>query len=709
MAVKLKIDTPLSVVQEPEISWLIDLMNGGYAEHGDYSDTIYDPVTRTLFLRPRQFEDDFTPEPMSWEFPAHGDWELVSVGPTGNDYAVSKNGTADTLLTHDRVPANGALIFSFFVYGSIGRDGAYEVCCLTFGQYWLRVYADGRSILTTSADSDKVLGRGYLGGAQNDITGRYVRLLVLPFNRHDILFWSDTGGSWVYHDLSLSLAETDNEITAEGEAGCAFLHSKAVCQVQRVVYPGSGIYTTATHDLGYAPKDNGDEIAINVRCDKNDGDATLELLDEDGNTFATPDGETRKIKATFTLTGNGSKTPFVYAGNIVFPGHAQERSGSSAESSHRGLMFADDSDVRFTVDPTSEGYDKSAMVAGQAFTLTDDSDPEQELFSGVMSSPSLIGSQAPSHDVQGKSAVWKLLEAVQFRSDLRLDGRSDVDLLTKCFTICGVTDDRLNLTATPVALPADPRGKATLYPIKAGTSVAEVVRWLLDYWTNETLTVRLVDSVQKVCYGPEESGEPVKTFRKSDLAGQRDAYGSNLKTWKGRKGDKAGADDHPFTRVVVRGQAIDGDDLYAEQPDPATDNPAENPELAMADRPDGWVGGQIAKLLTDPRLCSQDAVDHMALVLKARYLATATYARWVAAYDPNPEVSIGAVVTLEGHGEFRILAMRPWNGRDLEINAGEAVIWDTLTAGLVAHNIGQHDDYQPIVYIGEKLDATEEA
>jgi len=702
----LKRDLPISVATEPGIRWLINIPAIADTDACTYDKTVADPVTKTVFLRPMQLEPDCTPVPLAWQDPLPSGWEIVAVGSSANTYLLSQGVQTSTVSTAAAIPANSGIVVSFFVYGSLGVNGNYKALVLGFGGYSIEIYADGRSVLKKG---NSEIGEGWLCDRNGNLCGRYTRLLILPFNRRDILFWSDAGGSWVHHDLSLSLNAANNTITSEAAVTVQFPNSKALVQIQRATYPASGSFAVRARAIGYDPSDTTAPNKTLVVYKDTPGESAVTA-----SAAITRNQTSHVQEVTLTLTlsaGNDNHcTPFVYAAEMRWPHSKQTRTGASTETALRSLARTQHIDpelqkASLVIDPVDVDNDSGwpmGMDVGSSVGLYDGS--ENELFVGLLSAPELLGAQAPSAQLQADS-LWKQLKMAVFPCDCRLDGMTDSEVIRLCLDLAGIADDKMEI-AEGTQLPADPRGKTTLFPVQAGTTADVVARQIADLMSNWVLTMRSIAGVQKVCYGPESGGESVKTFHQSHLAaGWKHAYWSNLRTWKA----PIAGGDIPFNIIVVRGKAIDGDYIYGRYPAYGEPNPQADPNLHESERPPRWYGAPVVKYYVDDRLCNQDVVDHVVDVLKARYIDGKIFASWIA--DNDDAVNMGSLVTLEGHGQFRVISITPtrheeqYSGRAAVIGA-MPVVWDALTAPLdnqLAQIVGRHHEYLPVRYVGEKV------
>jgi len=641
----LRLDVPIPVVNKPELDWIVTF--DGYYGEGVHNGTWIDPALSTLMLLPVQFSPGHSPSPMELSLPP-ADWELVQVGTETNKYAMSKNGSTEIVQTSSDVGANTPLVFTLFVYGQSGL-GTYPVANLYFGQYTLTILSNGYSYIGTQG--------GYISAHTHEsLSNRWLKVLVMPYARRYILIYSDAGGYWLYKRLDLSLTNHNNTIISAGKAKFQFPSSKALCRVELAAFPSYGTYITPLHDIGTAPQAN-QEAALDVLSD---GGAEVQLLDEAGNAFQA-NGTKQKMSLKFTLSG-GASTPVVYAGTVQFAGTIAVRQGSNRQSPGRNLVVGLDS-ASFLLDPMDDGVPHTngwptGMSIGASVSVLDDN--QKELFLGLLGTPVLIGAQAPSGKAEAKG-LWSLLEHAVFRTSWRLDGMKLSDIVLKCLRAAGLTeltqpgsDDRVEVHEySGPHFPGDPRGLITLFPVAAGMSVAKVLQDALDLWmpADWDLAVRQSGGKQKVYFGPKSTTvQPVKTFWRSPLkAGWQNCYWSNLQLSRAPRS----ADGKIYNEIVVRGRDPDGGYIYSRY----VDARAQDPNLSESDRPQNWFGGPVIKYQADDRLWTKDACDHVRDVLRERLNIMVEKATWTSDYDPA--LTEGSVVTLEGHGKYRITSIVP--------------------------------------------------
>jgi len=522
-------------------------------------------------------------------------------------------------------------------------------------------------------------------------------MYLQPLNRRDLLIYSDAGGAWLYRQLDLPLDNPANEILPAGQVRVKFPHSKALVQVQQPVFLSTCKYTTPVIDLGWAPKDNGADIGVDVFYDGQQP-VSWRLLTASGtevcsstNPHGQPDGTATAFKFEVTLN---SRT-HLYAIGVTFAGKREQRTGAGVALTGRELIInrGDGSGPRATyvVDPpATEPRDNGWPLGLRPGTSIGVYDAEgRETFVGL-AAPKLVGSQAPAAALNVESLTVTLRHAL-FRAATRFDGMYVGAAVLKCLRLAGLTDmtsanfegdvaedDRVKVYKGDLIL-GDPRGKVTCWRVNAQESAEEVLKRILPIWSTYDLGMREVGGRQKVYFGPKYEGTTVvKTFWRSHLkAGWDNCYWSDVEITRRRRTE----DGTPWNGVLVRGRDPDGPYLYAryDAPESVTD-----PSLPETERPRDWYGAPLVKSYYDDHLVTQDAVNYVKDVLKWRYVDTVEYASWTAEFDPK--LHPGDLVELEGYGRYHIVSMTAIAGKTMkELDIASC-------------------EYRPTRYVGEAAD-----
>ena len=307
------------------------------AANGKADNCWIDPVGGAVMLQPLQLLPDFRDAgntvprlPLSSFTKTSGGWEQVVFNPVlSTDYWMFSDGTPyATLSTNTTFEKNQAFYFSMYVFS--GPSDNCVQCELTFGGYTLRIHSDGCSYLY----KDSVLkDGGYLTPGPTDMSGKCLDILIIPYKRDSILFWSPTGGcGWVYRNIEMIAWDWSDtsEITAAGKCIIAFPNTAARFQLMPVRYADEGTFFTGVMQSILPPTaEQQTDSRFSTRWDHDDSPnghtsgvvGTLWNAAMTG-TF-TADGTTRGYTGRWSLIGDGKWTPFVYSLTVNWPSITQ--------------------------------------------------------------------------------------------------------------------------------------------------------------------------------------------------------------------------------------------------------------------------------------------------------------------------------------------------------------------------------------------------
>ena len=219
------IDGAIKAVKAPPVAdqYLIkSVAYGATPAPGDDPQFWLDPTQSTLMLMPLQLKAEFSQSPAT---PARlrktafdltsASWEEIE-RIFGGNYFLLSNKTDEQVTTKTTYPKNQGFWLSFYCFGSPGQ--AYQIVECEFGgssstdRYKLQIDSNGKCILYKGSER---VGTGYLSNLTNNVVGRQVDLLILPYRRRQILFYSNIGPGWVHTDWTMSAdyREAGYEIT----------------------------------------------------------------------------------------------------------------------------------------------------------------------------------------------------------------------------------------------------------------------------------------------------------------------------------------------------------------------------------------------------------------------------------------------------------------------------------------------------------------
>lgn len=656
-------DAPISVASEPELDLHVDLMADAHL--GNFTDTIYEPVTKTVFMRPRQFESGWTPSSVVSFTPSDPtNWEAIAVGAATNLYMMSKNATT-TAPASTSQSANQPFVCSFFVYGQSGAVGTYKALQLTFGGLTMDIYSNGLCVIGTQRG---YLTAGYQQGQAGfgNICNRWVRLLIMPINRTGVLFYSDLGGAWIYNAYA-DVSSTSNTLLSAAAFTFSAPTSKALFQLQHAVFKTTGYYTTRVYDLNYSPG-TGRTVTPTAKYDAPTGSSvSISMVDSGGSAFV-PDGVKHEVAAYVSFTSDGTVTPLLYAADCNIDGVRITRSTPTpAVIAVHGVGGIYNVPVTEDQHKRLMAWESVSPVTGvHSYSALDGSGNE------VFVIPAAMPDQDQSSNNVTAEQLQSLLKKAKFFSSWRMDCMNDTDVIAKCLRVAGIEDARMVLD-TATAMPGDPRGKLSTLVVPAGTSVIDAIQMLLKLRPAHELTLELSSGSVVLHYGipPSSGSSPVVTLYADDLHSQN--VGG---TWipgsvfqyqplANIKYCNRAGDGQPWNAVMVVGRTVDGVAITSSVEDADAMDPLTPTEITSTGC--HWTGARVAYVYRDSRLCTQDQCDDMRDWLWAQYCLV----RKVVEFEGvmHNQLCHNSVVELvddveSGSELYRIIKIEPVSGLD---------------------------------------------
>mgnify|MGYP001558892968 CR=1 FL=1 len=656
-------DAAIGVAKEPELDLHIDLMADAHL--GNFTDTIYDPITKTVFMRPRQFESGWTPSSViAFTASDPTNWETIAVGAAANTYMMSKNASATAPATASQ-SANQPFVCSFFVYGQSGAVGTYLALTLTFGGLTMNIYSNGLCVIGTQSG---FLTAGYAQGqaGYGNICNRWVRLLIMPINRTGVLFYSDLGGAWIYNEYA-DAAATDNTLLSAATFTFSAPGSKALFQLQHALFKTTGTFVSKLYDLNYSPG-IGHIVTATAKEDSPSGAACAMTVVDNTGTAYVPDGSLHEVAGKFAFTGDGTGTSLLYAGDINIEG---ERASKSLPAPTTIAVVGAGAEV-FDIAVSADQYKRlmawesvSPVTGVHSYRAVDGSGNE------ILVVPAAMPDQDQSSTKVTPEGLQTMLKAARFYSPWRMDGMDDTDVLEKCFRVAGIEDARMSLGA-PTAMPGDPRGKLTYLPVAAGTSVIDAIQMLLSLRPAHELNLELSGASVVLKYDiPPTTGTAAVTLYADDLHSQEIGAVwipgavfqyqplTNIK-WRNRANDGG-----KWNGIMVVGRTVDGLAITSSVQDALAIDPATPAEITSAGC--FWFGAPVTYVCRDNRLCTQTQCDNMRDWLSAQYCI----ARQVVQFDGimHNQLCHNSIVELVAEDElsselYRILTIERIDGTD---------------------------------------------
>ncbi len=438
---------------------------------GDEAQTWVCPVCGTLMLKPLAMT-------AAWNTNASGSYaRILKSGLTFNDSSLwvdtNKNGNASTfvslkdsaagdtdrrIVTSSTYSANQAFSLCIFthVWGSertiIGEFGwaasssaGTGVAGIVYSDGTVEIFKDGVLVKSGSITAKK-------GENQADTSGKFVRLLLIPYRETDLLVYSNQGGGFVTTFDDLPVGVTGNTITDAGPFWLYFPNGKAEFELAKLTYVSSGYRASQVWHFPKPPQSGA--VATFTASWGTPGFGTQDaafsfVSDSDGTTAFVPNGLISKARIRCELTGDSNTTPFVYWAQGEFP--TVTALTSDLEEYDVYSEYLNSWQLRIGSHPSEDALnfvvmDPDAMedsgiynprtMSNRPIKLVRDG---VVLFNGILDRPSVEEadrSETTRIRMCAKSR-WKSFERYQFRARTPLDGLTTKDRLELVLTAMG--------------------------------------------------------------------------------------------------------------------------------------------------------------------------------------------------------------------------------------------------------------------------------
>jgi hypothetical protein len=641
---------------KPEIDQAIVPFAPADTKEWEWNNVAYDPINHTLMLRPLQLSESYNTQTTgilsrlrkaNWTL-TDADWEEVEHGFSENWFLLSKNGTTEGVTTTTSWTANRGFYLRFMVFPTATVQD--QIVRVIFGQYTLDIWRDGWTQLSLTSgmvfkDQAYIVGgydRNYQH-AQDMANGQMVNLIILPYRRNQIAFWSSLNGGWAYTDPTLS-TDTLGTITDAGPVSLQFPSSKAFFQLMPLTYPATGT-VGIMKALPFVPDGTG--VSVVSHDSPSDSQFTAEV------DSITATGSLVEVNHTLTFASDntGVITPMLYGLRWRWPSSGDNVSADSTQilkwkAESMRVSIPTERDAR-TLDWVVEDEQYISLLDGKSNRSVLLKDGDDEIFLGLTEMPELFDPLAPELHCHARD-LWKRFEHARFRTTWSADGMDHTDVIKKCAKLAGLPDDRLFLYVEDPAytMPVGGRGDKQAWEFEAGKTAAEVMNAIADH-TGWVLNVQPENGKIKLLYAPMESfsTEPVKTLYPSRENGLRDISDTY---W--REGFRQAYIEPEATHIRFIGLSEDEELIVAEY----TDVDAENPDLQEFERPENWVGERRYCAEQNYSWMTQEAVNHALdiAVNRKKYTSRRKLVEFTSEFDNA--IWPGYVVRLVGIGDVRI-------------------------------------------------------
>lgn len=681
----------------------------------NYSNTWIDPVTNTLMLRPVPLTDAWYATTSSrLGLDAFDLEDGVDGWAIKRDYAGSRR-LYNNLPTRHGGPGSTTTSFGlnrgfyvgFFTF-SAGDDPAvfFECGWSNAGNgssgVSLRFWKGGQVEIYKGGEPVGYGSIGVQSGKAED--NQFVRVLLIPMRRRELLVYSISGGSGFVHVFDDIAEDEPSPVIVPDERFWAIVPVPATCDVEiaPLEFATSGYATTLPVQLGQAPitgavleewSNAAPASAVTnarVLADPSFGGSEsvsgIAITALDGSTPFVPNGTNRDCLVKVSLTGDGVSTPFVYGVHLGYQGEIAFTDDSEkwdlAPFIHAATLDVPDGPDGVSLQLEVMKPDEIEAGYAPGFRLAQPR-PVRLLWNDVPWFDGIL-SRAPFTDAVFDDArrvklevadLWRALVDYQFRERVPLDGlrlsHSTEDSAIRFVLHQAGFGDDADLEDTDFHLPSVPParcGDRWNFLIEEGDTAAEVLERLHTDFAASFL----------MGFGPTKNGY-VFRFRDPATLGEtpvvtlyrtyEDAYNALIAdSW-----DPADAEEAAYSLVYgevtenplpieANEVRVSGYDIRNRKPIQAfwRDEPSQDPELPPSSRPANWRGAPLVMGVIEPRCTSIEAcrrvVEYIApLVSKVRRVGGwDSGLLWKQDDDVVVPVWRGDVIELDGLGKYRI-------------------------------------------------------
>ncbi|CAB4141979.1 hypothetical protein UFOVP423_13 [uncultured Caudovirales phage] len=725
----------------------------GFSAGGDtfntgeyFSDTWIDPLTDTLFLRPRcYYVNWYTSNTAPYDKLSLADFGLSSpwketdiTGIGGSRYLEGTPASSGVAVqTTSSYAKNTGFYVGFFAYSEgsnyIAMECGYSNTPGVANDTALRIYSDGVCEVWRGG---KKVTEGKLSGTNGSskLENNLFEFIILPCRHKELLVLSTKGNGVraIFEDI----LDTDPSPTITPASRFWIkMYGTVKFQAAPLKFATSGYASSFVYDLASPPPvgatlepTNNPAWAsgsgtvygdISYRTGNSDAVA-VSLVREDGTTAFVPNGVLNELRIKATLSGNGSSSPAVYG---VAGGYERERA------------FTDDSEVAnlgnswqkisyqvpetggssFTFDlfnPSQAGitglYDHSnkpvLVYLGDTIVHEGMTEPIEFQYSTTTASDKAI--------LKSNAHITELLKSYQFRERMIFDNMlishaTDDCIIRRLVHLVGGTDYDLNLQTASVR--AGDKAPATCGDFIEIADIGE------NAWSY--LSKVMQDYLGGWWYGEYpvlDTGAP-NTFIKFTTKSQSSINGSASKyTWYETTADAiaAGKPTDEAWRYVYREQryhyiAPEGNEVIVTGYDNRLGLPVQavkkdlasiDPTTPPSTRPANWLGVVKSIGLTNRAIVTQDLADSACTLLFDR-CSVAREVREIEVELPVNDTTgfpiwVSDKVTLDGLGDYIVTSISGEVIKDpetfLQSQPGENWIWRPAT--IILSNITGYSD-----------------
>lgn len=626
-----------------------------------------------------------------------GAWREETNGGSG-DYWLSADGlTADeTAITTATFSKNQPMWVGYFGYNAdvqryILFECGWHTSATMTGGIALRFYSSGEVEVwkTTLQATYKVSGYNSSDSGGQQFSG----VMLIPGRKRELLVIGSKGDGFSHCFTDLDETEDEPAVTAESakfwvKAPYQSATRSFKCQVAKIQFPSSGTAVSAPLCFADAPDPGNPDDPVHETYqtygDLYGGTLTPSLLKTDGVTPFVPDNVLRDCRVKVAITGTGARTPFLYGVYSQFEGilantpdktvnladfctEADLYVGESADSTSLGFVLArlDEVDEVVTAVRTQSNRPLKAWFTDGALVIggrTEPPDWELAIDPSVETAKIIVKDR------------WKGLENYVFRDVVPLDGltlKEVVYLLTSPVT--GGDPARYDLdpecdTFTIPKNSSQTSGDWTQL-IEVGDRASQWLDRIFDNYAGDWIYgfKPTYDKTVFFAKSPDEMGttpliELYDTWQQAYDALVSIGYSED----NARKSTQL-ACYRSFRTKSIEPEAtevrVTGYDPRSKRPIHVykIDSDAEDPTVAVEDRPDNWLGEKRNYGWVDTGINSLDLAERCCTKLYKRLTVRRKLAEWTCGLLLKEDASLiwkGDCVHLVGQGVYRVTSIR---------------------------------------------------
>lgn len=478
----------------------------------------FPPGAAGAILQPVCLTDQWAAQAGKWRFADWASldaakWEEVSRRRSGDWFLQSKGLPVGSVLqSAASVAANSPIFVEFFCFAQPGQN-IQDYLIVQFGLYFrLHLHSNGTSDFEDLRQSDgsQILAKGFaLTSSGQDLAGKFVQVLILPWRRGRILVYTNQGGSTeIYTGARADGTDTYKSRRTPGETFYYLTTEEGQIQLtpttETRAYLTANTYVTAGR-TGSAqspvltvPRSGGvtqGPLLSTLSAEQQDGcRATLTLIyyDESGSVISAPTSNTPAAGVSYKISltaPDTAHTPQIFGAQIEWERGTGTRQYQSniigSPNAARFTMSRDRSQktFEFELDNPHNAWTSLSDLYNrliQAQFVADDVDAvTKTVFVGLTDPVSFLDGSASRLTTQC-SGLRKHLRSSLLSDSKAFDGMTHCNTVIKILTDGGIDPAAIIVEEDGVTLDQAPMGEDPYWKPANGTSRDEFVQHICD-------------------------------------------------------------------------------------------------------------------------------------------------------------------------------------------------------------------------------------